>query len=114
MELYHYGVKGMRWGVRRYQNKNGSLTNAGKKRYKALNGDFVKQFLGDDNDKAEKMYYNVTDADRRLSESSKRFGELDRKITDTLNKVYNNPFLYTKKGWRAKKANDKRLEAACK
>lgn len=33
-ELYHYGVKGMRWGVRRYQNKNGSLTNAGKKRYK--------------------------------------------------------------------------------
>lgn len=32
-ELYHHGVKGMRWGVRRYQNKDGSLTNAGKKRY---------------------------------------------------------------------------------
>ena len=32
MELYHYGVKGQRWGVRRYQNKDGSLTNAGKKR----------------------------------------------------------------------------------
>ena len=32
-ELYHYGVKGMKWGVRRYQNKDGSLTNAGKKRY---------------------------------------------------------------------------------
>lgn len=32
-ELYHYGVKGMRWGVRRFQNKDGSLTNAGKKRY---------------------------------------------------------------------------------
>lgn len=32
-ELYHFGTKGMKWGVRRYQNKDGSLTNAGKKRY---------------------------------------------------------------------------------
>lgn len=32
-ELQHWGVQGMRWGVRRYQNKDGSLTKAGKKRY---------------------------------------------------------------------------------
>lgn len=32
-ELYHHGVKGMRWGVRRYQKKDGSLTLAGKNRY---------------------------------------------------------------------------------
>lgn len=32
-ELKHSGVKGMKWGVRRYQNKDGSLTPAGKKRY---------------------------------------------------------------------------------
>ena len=31
--LIHYGVKGMKWGVRRYQKKDGSLTSAGKKRY---------------------------------------------------------------------------------
>lgn len=31
-ELYHYGVKGMKWGVRRYQNKDGSYTPAGQKR----------------------------------------------------------------------------------
>lgn len=31
--LAHHGVKGMKWGVRRYQNKDGTLTNAGKKRY---------------------------------------------------------------------------------
>lgn len=31
-ELYHHGVKGMKWGVRRYQNADGSLTAAGKKR----------------------------------------------------------------------------------
>ena len=32
-ELYHFGKKGQKWGVRRYQNKDGSLTDAGKKRY---------------------------------------------------------------------------------
>ena len=31
-ELYHYGVKGQQWGVRRYQNKDGTLTAAGKAR----------------------------------------------------------------------------------
>lgn len=30
--LTHYGIKGMRWGVRRYQNPDGSLTEHGKKR----------------------------------------------------------------------------------
>lgn len=30
--LEHHGIKGMKWGVRRYQNKDGSLTAAGKKR----------------------------------------------------------------------------------
>lgn len=32
-ELMHYGIKGMRWGVRRYQNEDGTLTAKGKKRY---------------------------------------------------------------------------------
>ena len=32
-ELYHHGVKNQKWGVRRYQYKDGSLTPAGKKRY---------------------------------------------------------------------------------
>lgn len=31
--LMHFGIKGMRWGVRRYQNKDGTLTPAGKRRY---------------------------------------------------------------------------------
>lgn len=33
-ELYHHGILGMKWGVRRFQNKDGSLTTSGKKRYR--------------------------------------------------------------------------------
>jgi len=40
-ELQHWGIPGMRWGVRRYQNKDGSLTNAGRKRADKLR----KQYL---------------------------------------------------------------------
>ena len=32
-ELYHHGIIGQKWGIRRYQNMDGSLTPAGKKRY---------------------------------------------------------------------------------
>lgn len=32
-ELYHHGIKGMHWGVRRFQYKDGSLTDAGRRRY---------------------------------------------------------------------------------
>ena len=32
---WHWGVKGMKWGVRRYQNADGSLTDAGKRRYES-------------------------------------------------------------------------------
>ena len=32
-ELYHHGIKGMKWGIRRYQNFDGTLTPKGKKRY---------------------------------------------------------------------------------
>lgn len=35
-ELYHHGIRGMKWGKRRYQNKDGSLTPEGLKRYRKI------------------------------------------------------------------------------
>lgn len=40
--LYHHGVKGQKWGIRRYQNPDGTWTNAGKKRYGDSDADSVR------------------------------------------------------------------------
>lgn len=37
-ELYHHGTKGQKWGIRRYQNLDGSLTEEGKRRYGSVEG----------------------------------------------------------------------------
>lgn len=47
-DLYHWGIKGMKWGVRRYQNADGSLTAAGRKRYTNSDGTL--------NEKGKKYY----------------------------------------------------------
>lgn len=40
--IYHHGIKGQKWGIRRYQNKDGSLTPAGKKRYADDDPDYTE------------------------------------------------------------------------
>ena len=35
-ELYHHGIKGQRWGVRRYQNEDGTLTSSGQKDFQEM------------------------------------------------------------------------------
>ena len=64
-ELRHWGVKGMKWGIRRYQNKDGSLTNAGKKRYAKLEAE-MKVLKPKKTSKAEKAAETEKGARKKL------------------------------------------------
>lgn len=66
-ELYHHGIKGQRWGIRRYQNKDGTLTPAGKKRAAKLEAEYEKvtgKKMGDTSQtSSKKSMKEMTDAE---------------------------------------------------
>ncbi|MBR1703104.1 MAG: hypothetical protein IJ716_14350 [Lachnospiraceae bacterium] len=107
-ELTHHGILGMKWGVRRYQNTDGTLTEAGKKRYGLITNTAIKNKRKETLDahseavQAEKERFKYaldayTEGRIRglskfdlavLTEDDKKYSELNKKVVDFYNKYY--------------------------
>ena len=75
-ELYHYGILGQKWGIRRYQNADGSLTSEGRKRY--------RQEVREDNKKAFEYGKEATVLGRATKYSANRAAKSQDKVDKLL------------------------------
>lgn len=78
-ELLHYGIEGQKWGIRRFQNPDGTLTEAGKRRY---NGDHPTR-----KDRAEerKAVREINRDRKQIAKSSAYLS--DREVKDYINRL---------------------------
>ena len=70
--LIHYGIKGQKWGDRRYQNEDGSLTEEGKRRYANL-GDYKSVSSNKHVRKLGKLWANIGIEKNEFARTSKKY-----------------------------------------
>ncbi len=88
--LTHYGIKGQKWGVRRFENSDGTLTDRGKRHYKKKDEKFIKK-------KSDKIYKTAL---KKSEKEMTRFVKKDLKGVKgrTAIKAYNKKLASTMRG----------------
>lgn len=109
-ELYHHGILGQKWGVRRYQNDDGSLTNAGKKRYGVSDSKprTAKQYSRELNDIDQAIAYNKRDLKELQTKQNKVMKKSKRYLVGDNNG--NNQYAFPTDNKRAQKLKNKMLD----
>lgn len=113
--LAHYGVKGQKWGIRRYQNPDGSLTAEGLKRYGNPDGTLNKKGIKalakaefrDKKRDINKRYYQLADKYEK-NRSEILFGLDSGRLGERLKKHLKNEYEFSK---RENKLDQERLDA---
>lgn len=106
-ELYHHGIKGMKWGRRRFQTKDGSLTPAGKKRY------VTARQAGINARKAEKASIAADKARGGVTyRQASKNAQAARKASIEADRAYNKELRAEKKAKKAAEKTDAKIEKA--
>ena len=126
--LYHHGIKGQKWGVRRFQNEDGSLTPAGKERYDDDNDKNDKKRVESPEERKKRIARNVAIGaaaatvaigaigymkySKNLKELDKKAGQAIKEINDNVidfNKLSDNT-MTLKKGTKFQRISSKSFE----
>lgn len=84
-ELQHYGIKGQKWGVRRFQNEDGSLTAAGKDRYQA-GKEFERErekIEKEEKEKLAKTFSDLSEDEIKSMAYKRSYDEISRRYGNT-------------------------------
>ena len=90
-ELYHHGILGQKWGVRRYQNDDGTWTTAGKERRRKLRKWDPRRFQNEDGSLTEEGKVRYMEAARRGKLNYKKLSNAD---LDMINTRFNKENIY--------------------
>lgn len=90
--LAHFGIFGQKWGVRRFQNEDGTLTEEGRKRYgKELEQDLNKNWVNAYNEAANKFNVRINDVNAKYKEANLNNpnpGEIELKYVKEAGKLW--------------------------